>query len=61
MAAVLAIDNARGRVNEKCVVSPVAYKTTTLAYIFITESKISQFTREFRNTAFSGELIMKMQ
>jgi len=31
-AEVLVIDDARGRVNEKCVACLVAYRTTALAY-----------------------------
>ena len=53
MLAVLTIDNARGRVNKKCEVVPVVpYWTTTLAYMFNTEIKNSQFTRERSNTIF---------
>jgi hypothetical protein len=57
MAVVLAIDNARGRVNQKCVDCPVSYWTITLAYMFIVILKESQFTRDCRSTAFSCELI----
>jgi hypothetical protein len=40
MVAVLAIVDARGRVNKKCVVCLLTYWTITLAYIFSTETRI---------------------
>ncbi len=52
----LVIDDARGRINEKCVACLVAYRTTALAYKWNTETKKFQLTRGYRNTVLSGEL-----